>query len=61
MSKPIKIKENITEINCQCQPLPQWVKWLAVILIIAIFIMACVQLHYLWKLADIWQAIKSSK
>ncbi|WNE41218.1 MAG: hypothetical protein mread185_000675 [Mycoplasmataceae bacterium] len=49
------------QTKCQCQPLPNWVKWLGIVLIITIFIIVCVQLHYLWKLSDIWQAIKGSK
>jgi hypothetical protein len=34
---------------------------MVVILIIAIFIIVCVQLHYLWKLSDIWNAVKQTK
>jgi len=46
--------------KCNSQ-IPTWVKWMVVILIIATFIMLCVCLHYLWKLSDIWQAVKNTK
>ena len=32
-----------------------------VALIIATFIICCVALHYLWKLSDIWEAVKNIK
>jgi len=66
MSKAINpekaIKSNsLKETKCPCQPLPNWVKWLVVILVITIFVIVCVQLHYLWKLSDIWNAVKNIK
>ncbi|MCE8163230.1 MAG: hypothetical protein I3273_02665 [Candidatus Moeniiplasma glomeromycotorum] len=46
--------------KCNCQ-LPKWVKIVSVVLIVATFIIVCFCLHYLWKLSDIWAAVKNSK
>ena len=38
-----------------------WWHWTTLILLIALLIISCIALHYLWKLSDIWQAVKGSK
>jgi hypothetical protein len=56
-----KIKENNPKTKENQENKLNWWNWTVLVLLLTIFVLVCLCVHYLWKLSDIWNAVKNLK